>query len=30
MKANKLFVSLEKEDNDYFLEASISGVMGLL
>lgn len=30
MKANELSVSLEKDDNDYFLEASISRVMGLL
>lgn len=30
MKANELSVSLENDDNDYFLEASISRVMGLL
>ena len=30
MKANELSVSLDNDDNDYFLEASISRVMGLL
>ena len=30
MKANELSVSLENDDNDYFLEASIIRVMGLL
>ena len=30
MKANELSVSLENDDNDYFLEASISRVTGLL
>lgn len=30
MKTNELFVSLEKDDNNYFLQASISMVMGLL
>lgn len=30
MKADELFASLENDDNNYFLEASISRVMDLL